>query len=66
MHAYEAMEWCSHEPVFRQYYNDSVRERMKDIVAQDEVERREAEEIMNSGMWRQTPEKKPKTAPAQL
>ena len=60
MHSYESMEWCAAEPVFRHYYSDAVREKMKDAIAQEEKNRQEAQENMNSAQWirGQTPEKK--------
>ena len=63
MHSYESMEWCAMEPVFRHYYADSIRTKMIDLVAQDEKDRKEAQENMNSTQWVRglTPEKKAKT-----
>ncbi|CAI4232049.1 unnamed protein product [Auanema sp. JU1783] len=50
MHSYESLEWCANEPIFRGYYSNEVRERMKDIVEVEEAIRKENEENVN-GKW---------------
>ncbi|KAL6736257.1 hypothetical protein Aduo_006629 [Ancylostoma duodenale] len=51
LHTYEAMEWCADEGVFRAYYPDEIRLRMKDEIANEELKRKVDAQNIESTEW---------------
>ncbi|EYB99129.1 hypothetical protein Y032_0125g1300 [Ancylostoma ceylanicum] len=51
LHTYEAMEWCADEGVFRAYYPDEIRLRMKDEIANEESKRKVDAQNIESTEW---------------
>ncbi|CAJ0959673.1 unnamed protein product, partial [Mesorhabditis belari] len=53
LHSYDALKWCSQEPVFWSYYSDHTRETMAPEIKRVEEERRqEKEERDTAEVWR--------------
>ncbi|RCN44711.1 hypothetical protein ANCCAN_09286 [Ancylostoma caninum] len=51
LHTYEAMEWCADEGVFRAYYPEEIRLRMKDEIANEELKRKVDAQNIQSTEW---------------